>query len=160
MRDYYGTIETGKAYLEHFGIKGMRWGIRRYENYDGTLTEAGKRRYRKRIELRDKGVAYLRKQQESYEAAAKRSKAKADKYRKEPNKIVGYNNWSIRDGNGHKKMKTPIYGRDKAEYYDLEALEFEDTARYKKEAIDYYMGKHPKHLTKDDRKRLQRYSEM
>jgi len=45
MKDYYGTIETGRAYLEHFGIKGMKWGVRRYENYDGTLTEAGKRRY-------------------------------------------------------------------------------------------------------------------
>lgn len=32
-------------YLCHFGILGMRWGVRRYENKDGTLTAAGKRRY-------------------------------------------------------------------------------------------------------------------
>lgn len=31
--------------LEHFGIKGMKWGIRLYQNADGTLTEAGKKRY-------------------------------------------------------------------------------------------------------------------
>ena len=31
--------------LAHFGIKGMKWGIRRYQNPDGTLTEEGKRRY-------------------------------------------------------------------------------------------------------------------
>lgn len=30
----------------HYGIYGMKWGIRRYQNSDGTLTEAGKRRYR------------------------------------------------------------------------------------------------------------------
>lgn len=30
--------------LYHWGIKGMRWGIRRYQNKDGTLTEAGRRR--------------------------------------------------------------------------------------------------------------------
>lgn len=31
--------------LCHHGIKGQRWGIRRYQNEDGTLTEEGKKRY-------------------------------------------------------------------------------------------------------------------
>lgn len=30
--------------LEHHGILGQKWGVRRYQNSDGTLTEAGKRR--------------------------------------------------------------------------------------------------------------------
>ena len=33
------------GYLIHHGIKGMKWGVRRFENPDGTLTEAGKKRY-------------------------------------------------------------------------------------------------------------------
>ncbi len=33
--------------LAHHGIKGQKWGVRRYENADGTLTEAGKIRYAK-----------------------------------------------------------------------------------------------------------------
>lgn len=32
-------------YLAHHGIKGQKWGIRRYQNEDGTLTSAGKARY-------------------------------------------------------------------------------------------------------------------
>ena len=31
--------------LYHHGIKGMKWGVRRYQNKDGSLTPAGKKRY-------------------------------------------------------------------------------------------------------------------
>lgn len=31
--------------LYHYGKKGMKWGVRRYQNKDGTLTAAGKKRY-------------------------------------------------------------------------------------------------------------------
>lgn len=33
------------SYLEHHGVLGMKWGVRRYQNEDGSLTSAGRRRY-------------------------------------------------------------------------------------------------------------------
>ena len=40
--------------LQHFGIKGMKWGVRRYQNKDGSLTPAGKKRYGELDEEREK----------------------------------------------------------------------------------------------------------
>lgn len=31
--------------LVHHGVKGMRWGVRRYQNEDGSLTDAGRKHY-------------------------------------------------------------------------------------------------------------------
>ncbi len=35
----------GENVLAHYGIRGMKWGVRRYQNKDGSLTAAGKKRY-------------------------------------------------------------------------------------------------------------------
>lgn len=35
------------TYLSHHGIPGMRWGIRRFQNYDGSYTPEGRKRYLK-----------------------------------------------------------------------------------------------------------------
>ena len=38
-------ICTRQNELTHHGIKGMKWGIRRFQNKDGSLTPAGRKRY-------------------------------------------------------------------------------------------------------------------
>lgn len=41
--EYYGIHHDST--IEHHGILGMRWGVRRYQNRDGSLTAEGKKRY-------------------------------------------------------------------------------------------------------------------
>jgi len=74
----------------HSGIKGMKWGRRRYQNEDGTLTPAGKIRYGKQTakqinKLEEKATRnYLDAQ--PYKIATGRLTAKADKMRSKQNK--------------------------------------------------------------------------
>ena len=44
---YYGYELIKESDLSHHGILGMKWGVRRYQNKDGTLTNAGKKHYSK-----------------------------------------------------------------------------------------------------------------
>lgn len=34
-----------QTFIAHHGIKGQKWGVRRFQNEDGSLTKAGKERY-------------------------------------------------------------------------------------------------------------------
>lgn len=42
---YYVGILSCSDELYHHGIKGQKWGVRKYQNEDGSLTAAGERRY-------------------------------------------------------------------------------------------------------------------
>ena len=45
MNDYLSYRVKYSNELYHYGVKGQKWGIRRYQNPNGTLTEDGKIRY-------------------------------------------------------------------------------------------------------------------
>lgn len=60
-------------YLSHYGIKGQRWGLRRFQNEDGTLTAEGKSRYQN-----DDGTKNYKKiKKEASEDAKEYARAKA-----------------------------------------------------------------------------------
>lgn len=46
-------------YLAHHGIKGQKWGIRRYQNPDGSLTAEGMKRYGYSMSKSNKDISKL-----------------------------------------------------------------------------------------------------
>lgn len=52
--------------LAHYGILGMHWGIRRYQNPDGTLTDIGKKRLAKHRAKEEKRAVKAAKKREKY----------------------------------------------------------------------------------------------
>ena len=61
----YSDLDIGE-YLEHHGIKGQKWGIRRFQNEDGSLTAEGKQRYDK---IQKEAAKYEKKSQKQQEYA-------------------------------------------------------------------------------------------
>ena len=61
----YGTA-IYHSELKHNGILGQKWGVRRYQNADGSLTEAGKKRYQKQIYGLEKRRQIASKVNENY----------------------------------------------------------------------------------------------
>lgn len=69
--------------LYHHGTKGMKWGIRRYQNKDGSLTNAGKKRY-----YRDADAAGYKQESASGRRYKTTKKGKVEGYNADPDKWV------------------------------------------------------------------------
>ena len=67
------AILYSESYLAHHGILGQKWGVRRFQNADGSYTNAGKDRYG-----RSRKQANLEKDSKSYAAAKKANQTAKD----------------------------------------------------------------------------------
>lgn len=85
--------------LYHFGVKGMRWGVRRYQNKDGSLTTAGKKKYsdiEKRINQNNDKIRAIN--------------GKTSNHKKDINDIAknGFNSKRVNFKNSYKDMRDDL----------------------------------------------------
>lgn len=93
MNDYSWSLSRERErvdddYLAHHGIMGMKWGVRRYQNDDGSLTAEGRTRYG----IDSAKGTETKKSRMNRSVAAARYEEKADKYRDSANKAKAKGN--------------------------------------------------------------------
>lgn len=75
-----------ESYLAHYGVLGMKWGVRRYRNEDGTLTEAGKKRYAANDAVRKAEIErYSRMEAHERKDFEKQTRVAKELYKQGPN---------------------------------------------------------------------------
>lgn len=77
MKNY--KIVPNNDYLAHYGILGQKWGVRRFQNPDGSLTNEGKRRYGSKPSKTNTSSRYIKEERSGQNVKAKDIRKNMDK---------------------------------------------------------------------------------
>lgn len=103
---------TTNTELYHWGIKGQKWGRRRYQNSDGSLTPAGKKRYYDTPEL-NKQKTEMQKARAVYKTSKSAYNKASNRYQNVP---TAKNREAMADARSQFNMDRLAYQRSKLKY--------------------------------------------
>lgn len=126
-------------YISHHGIKGMKWGVRRYQNTDGSLTAQGKKRYNNSSP--DTSTFFGRLKQGHLERKEIRSHIRSAKERNRRETGNKYSNARLKDAyDAYEKdmndSKMTKLRNDARKQYKLEQVAKNNMRRAKEEYVD------------------------
>lgn len=105
--------------LYHYGVKGMKWGVRRYQNKDGSLTPEGKERYAALAKAKKNGIIKdetIRKAVESGEVSLKINREKQLRHIKDSKQYVAGKSYLYGDLQTAQKLVDDLAGNGKNLY--------------------------------------------
>ena len=155
MNYYVAGIEfSSENSLTHHGIKGQKWGVRRFQNPDGTYTQAGKKRYKSFDDLksRDKEDLFYeigRKSGDIYYGKGRSNRFKKvtkeyDKEGEEINKLTKSVRAADRDLGIYESKRKSSFKRFLPKKYDKEWRKLNEEYSKKADELDNILGEYIK----------------
>ena len=143
--------------LYHYGVKRQKWGIRRYQNPDGSLTPEGREHYGGSMSEDVIKLKRYAKKESDYRLKSRKKASKAAKNKKKAHALMVLTNYRIGQNGiwAHRQVKNEV----KADKLAYKSEKYRDKgSKYYRKILSTYAGMPADTFKKSDLTYLNKYS--